>query len=86
MHLEEAVAGNMIFSAPATIEVWHFWRIARICNSAWLACDQGNKRRIIAWSKEPQRFYRARSYMAPYFIEAWAAYISYIPLIKLMKA
>jgi len=86
MYLEEAAAGNMIFSAPATVEAWRFWRAARLCNSAWLACDQDNKRRIIAWSKEPQRFYRARSFMAPRFIEAWTTYLSFIPLIKLMKA
>lgn len=86
MHLEETAAGNMIFSAPATVEAWRFWRIARICNSSWLACDLDNKRRIVTWSKEPQRFYRARSFMAPRFIDAWYAYLPYIPILKLMKA
>lgn len=86
MYLEEPAAGNLIFSAPTTVEAWRFWRAARLCNSAWLACDQDNKRRIITWSKEPQRFYRARSHMASYFIGAWTTYLGFLPLIKLMRA
>lgn len=86
VYLEEAAAENMIFSAPATVEAWRFWRAARLCNSAWQTSSRENKRRILVWAEEPQRFYRARSYMAPYFIEAWTTYLGFLPLIKLMRA
>lgn len=85
LHLEEPSTGNMIFSAAPTIEAWRFWRQARLCNSAWLSSSQENKRRITTWAKDPRRFYRARSYMAPHFIEAWSTYLDFLPLIKLTR-
>jgi hypothetical protein len=86
MYLDEPAQGNMLFTSTRVVEAWRFYRKARALCTFWMASSQDNKRRILAWSKEPQRFFRAKSYMAPRFIDAWYDYIPYIPILKLMKA
>lgn len=86
MYLDEPVQGNMLFTSPRVVEAWRFYRKARSLCTFWMAGSQDNKRRILVWAKEPSRFYRAKSYMAPHFIDAWYDYLPYIPILKLMKA
>lgn len=86
MYLDEPAQGNMLFTSIRVVEAWRFYRKTRGLCTFWVANSQENKRRILAWSKDPQRFYRAKSYMAPHFIDAWYDYLPYIPIIKLMKA
>lgn len=86
MYLDEPIQGNMLFTSTRVVEAWRFYRKARGLCTFWMASSQDNKRRILIWSKEPQRFYRAKSYMAPHFIDAWYDYLPYIPILKLMKA
>lgn len=86
MYLDEPAYGNMLFTSTRVVEAWRFYRKARALCTLWMASSQENKRRILAWSKDPGRFYRAKSYMAPHFIDAWYDYLPYIPILKLMKA
>lgn len=86
MYLDEPANGNMLFTSTRVVEAWLFYRKARALCTFWVASSRENKRRILAWSKEPQRFLRAKSYMAPHFIDAWYGYLPYIPILKLMKA
>lgn len=86
MYLDEPAQGNTLFTSTAVVDAWRFYRKARGLYTFWMASSQDNKRRILVWSKDPQRFYRAKSYMAPHFIDAWYDYLPYIPILKLMKA
>lgn len=86
MYLDEPAQGNMLFTSTRVVEAWRFYRKARALRTFWMASSRENKQRILAWSKEPQRFLRAKSYMAPHFIDAWYDYLPYIPILKLMKA
>lgn len=86
LYLDEPAHGNMLFTSTQVVKALHFYRKARGLCTFWMASSQDNKRRILAWSKEPSRFYRAKSYMAPHFIDAWYDYLPYIPILKLMKA
>lgn len=86
MYLDEPAYGNMLFTSTRVVEAWRFYRKARALCTFWMASSRENKQRILAWSKEPQRFFRAKSYMAPHFIDAWYDYLPYIPILKLMKA
>lgn len=86
MYLDEPAHGIMLFTSTRVVEAWRFYRKTRALCTFWMASSQENKRRILAWSKDPQRFYRARSYMAPRFIDAWYDYLPYVPILKLMKA
>lgn len=86
MYPDEPAHGNMLFTSTRVVEAWRFYRKARALCTFWMASSQDNKRRILAWSKEPQRFFRAKSYMAPHFVDAWYDYLPYIPILKLMKA
>lgn len=86
MYLDEPAYGNMLFTSTRVVEAWRFYRKARGLCTFWMASSRENKQRILAWSKEPQRFLRAKSYMAPRFIDAWYDYLPYIPILKLMKA
>lgn len=86
MYLDEPAYGNMLFTSARVVEAWHFYRKARgLCNF-WMASSKENKQRILAWSKDPKRLSRAKSYMAPHFIDAWYDYLPYILILKLMKA
>lgn len=84
--LDEPAQGNMLFTSTRVVEAWRFYRKARALCTFWMASSRENKQRILAWSKEPQRFLRAKSHMAPHFIDAWYDYLPYIPILKLMKA
>lgn len=84
--LDEPAQGSMLFTSTRVVEAWRFYRKARALCAFWMASSRENKQRILAWSKEPQRFLRAKSYMAPHFIDAWYDYLPYIPILKLMKA
>ena len=86
MYLDEPAYGNMLFTSTRVVEVWRFYRKARALCTFWMTSSRENKQRILAWSKEPQRFIRAKSYMAPHVIDAWYDYLPYIPILKLMKA
>ena len=86
MYLGEPAHGNMLFTSTRVVEAWRFYRKTRALCTFWMASSRENKQRILAWSKEPQRFLRAKSYMAPHFIDAWYDYLPYIPILKLMKA
>lgn len=86
MYLDKPTHENMLFTSTRVVEAWRFYRKARALCTFWMASSQENKRRILAWSKEPQRLFRAKSYMAPLFIDAWHDYLPYIPILKLMKA
>lgn len=86
MYLGKPAHGNMLFTSTRVVEAWRFYRKARALRTFWMASSRENKLRILAWSKEPQRFLRAKSYMAPHFIDAWYDYLPYIPILKLMKA
>ena len=85
-YLDEPAHGNMLFTSEAVVEAWLFYRKARYCGTIWVSSTRENKNRILNWSRNPARFYRARSHFALHFIEAWTAYLPFIPLIKLMKA
>lgn len=86
MYLGKPAHGNMLFTSTQVVEAWRFYRKARGLCTFWMASSWENKQRIRTWSKDPQRFCRAKSYMAPHFIDAWYAYLPYIPILKLMKA
>ena len=86
MYLDEPEHGNMLFTSTRVVEAWRFYRKARDLCAFWMASSPDNKRRILVWAKDPQRFYKAKSYMAPPFIDAWYDYLPYIPILKLMKA
>lgn len=86
MYLDEPTHGNMLFTSTRVVEAWRFYRKARYCSTIWVSSTRENKNRILNWSRNPARFYRARSHFALHFIEAWTAYLPFIPLIKLMKA
>lgn len=86
MYLDEPAHGNMLFTSTRVVEAGCFYLKARSLCIFWRASSKENKQRILAWSKDPQRFYRAKSYMAPHFIDAWYDYLPYIPILKLMKA
>lgn len=86
MYLDEPAHGNMLFTSTRVVEAWRFHRKARGLCTFWMASSRENKRRILAWSKDPKRLFRAKSYMAPPFIDAWYDYLPYIPILKLMKA
>lgn len=86
MYLDEPAHGNMLFTSEAVVEAWHFYRKARYCVTFWMASSKENKHRILCRSKDPKRLFRAKSYMAPHFIDAWYDYLPYIPILKLMKA
>lgn len=86
MYLDEPAHGNMLFTSTQVVEAWRFYRKARGLCTFWMASSKDNKQRILAWSKDPKRFYKAKSYMAPPFIDAWYDYLPYIPILKLMKA
>lgn len=86
MYLDEPAHGSMLFTSTRAVEAWRFYRKAQALCTFCRASSRENKQRILAWSKEPQRFFRAKSYMAPHFIDAWYDYLPYIPILKLMKA
>lgn len=86
MYLDEPAQGNMLFTSTRVVEAWRFYRKARGLCTFWMASSKENKQRILAWSKDPKRLFRAKSYMAPHFIDAWYDYLPYIPILKLMKA
>lgn len=86
MYLDEPAHGNMLFTSMRVVEAWRFYRRARGLCPFWMVSSKDNKQRILAWSKDPKRLFRAKSYMAPHFIDAWYAYLPYIPILKLMKA
>lgn len=86
MYLDEPAQGNMLFTSTRVVEAWRLYRKARGLCTFWVASSRENKQRILAWSKDPKRLFRARSYMAPSFINAWYDYLSYLPILKLMKA
>ena len=86
MYLDEPVQGNMLFTSTRVAEAWRFYRKARSLCTFWMASSRENKRRILTWSKDPKRLFRAKSYMAPHFIYAWYDYLPYIPILKLRKA
>lgn len=86
MYLDEPARGNMLFTSPAVVEAWYFYRKTRGLCTFWMASSKENKYRILCWSKDPKRLFRAKSYMAPSFINVWYDYLPYIPILKLMKA
>lgn len=86
MYLDESAQGNMRFTSTRVVEAWCFYRKARGLCAFWMASSRENEQRILAWSKDPKRLFRAKSYMAPSFIDAWYDYLPYIPILKLMKA
>lgn len=86
MYLDEPAQGNMLFTSTRVVEAWRFYRKARGLCPFWLASSKENKQRILCWSKDPKRLFRAKSYMAPSFINVWYDYLPYIPILKLMKA
>lgn len=86
MYLDEPANGNMLFTSTRVVEAWYFYRKTRGLCTFWMASSKENKYRILRWSKDPKRLFRAKSYMAPSFINVWYDYLSYIPILKLMKA
>lgn len=86
MYLDEPAYVNMLFTSTRVVEAWRFYRKARGLCTFWMASSRENKHRILCWSQDPKRLSRAKSYMAPLFIDAWYDYIPYIPILKLMKA
>ena len=86
IYLDEPAHGIMLFTSTRIVEAWRFYRKTRALCTFWMASSRENKLRILAGSKDPQRFYRVRSYMAPRFIDAWYDYLLYAPILKLMKA
>ena len=86
MYLDEPAHGNMLFTSTQVVEAWFFYRKARGLCTFWMASSKENKHRILCWSKDPKRLFRAKSYMAPHFIDAWYDYLPYIPLLKHRKA
>ena len=86
MYLDEPAHGNMLFTSTRVAEAWRFYRKARGLCAFWMASSKENKYRILCWSKDPKRLFRAKSYMAPSFINVWYDYLPYIPIPKLMKA
>lgn len=86
MYLDEPAHGNMLFTSTRVVEAWYFYRKARGLCTFWLGSSKENKYRILCWSKDPKRLFRAKSYMAPSFINVWYDYLPYIPILKLMKA
>ena len=86
MYLDEPAHGNMLFTSTRVVEAWYFYRKTRGLCTFWMASSKENKNRILCWSKDPKRLFRAKSYMAPSFINVWYDYLPYIPILKLMKA
>ena len=86
MYLDEPAHGNMLFTSTRVVAAWHFYRKTRGLCTFWMTSSKENKHRILCWSKDPKRLFRAKSHMAPHFIDVWYAYLPYIPILKLMKA
>ena len=86
MYLDEPANGNMLFTSTRVVEAWYFYRKTQGLCTFWMASSKENKYRILCWSKDPKRLFRAKSYMAPSFINVWYDYLPYIPILKLMKA
>ena len=86
MYLDEPAQGNMLFTSTRVVEAWRFYRKARSLCTFWMTSSKENKYRIFCWSVNPKRLFRAKSYMAPHFIDVWYDYLPYIPILKLMKA
>lgn len=86
MYLDEPAHGNMLFTSTRVVEAWYFYHKARGLCTFWMASSKENKYRILRWSKDPKRLFRAKSYLAPHFITAWYDYLPYIQILKLMKA
>lgn len=86
MYLDEPAHGNMLFTSTRVVEAWYFYRKTWGLCTFWVSSSKENKYRILCWSKDPKRLFRAKSYMAPSFINVWYDYLPYIPILKLMKA